>query len=114
MPDRKKGASPAAAAGVSRVLKAAGLHRAIEISKGLETEGYYTSPVGDHVRVEYVPSPFEDDPSKQKARIRRGIAACKVALIEKFDVTEARALLAYPGEMREAPVLEVRSPRWET
>jgi hypothetical protein len=105
-------ASPAAAAGVSRALDRAGLKRAREIQKGVELQGYYASPAGDHVRVEYVPGPLVDEDAAPGVTAD-GLQRCQAALTEKYDVQQSTAMLAYPGEMRAGQVLEVRSSRWE-
>lgn len=103
--------SPAAAAGITRILTDAGLKRARELAKGIEVQGFYASPVGDHVRVEFVPGPFADEADHERI-IVINLATCKAVLKDLYDVTDATAQLAYPGEFRTLPVLEVRSAKW--
>lgn len=102
------GASPAAAAAVSRVLSDSGLKKAVEIQRGVELEGYWAAPSGDHVRVEWAPGPFCDDAAQEDARIKVGLTRCEQALA-KYEVARTTAEVAFPGAWREVEVLEVRS-----
>lgn len=104
-------ASPAAAASVTRILEKAGLKRALEFQPGVELQGFYASPNADHVRVEYVPGPLAEETEHMEI-ILSGLEECEKVLRDKFTVKSAQAELAYPGEFRLLPVLEIRSERW--
>jgi hypothetical protein len=99
--------SPAAAAGVSRVLSAAGIEKAIEIHKGWETAGYAVSPREDCVRVEWVASAWPLAEADELVKIAAGLDRCAAAL-PNYVVERVEREVAYPGEWRQRPVLEVR------
>lgn len=103
--------SPAAAAAVSRALAGAGIKRAMEYRKGIEWEGYWAEPFGDHVRVDYSPE-FTVEPANARPIVEAGLAKCKAAL-GRYDVTEVEADIVYGGNpaMR-LPVLEIRKSEW--
>lgn len=104
--------SPAAAAAVSRALSGAGIKRATEVRKGIELEGYWAEPNGDHVRVDYVPH-YWIEPEDARPFVVEGIAQCKSALRSRYDVTEVERDVIYGGNPAiSLPVLEVRRAAW--
>lgn len=94
--------SPAAAAGVSRVLQAAGLRKSATV-RGIELEGFTVDLHDDHVRVGWVTSATN--------RRETMLDFCDAALIN-YDVTKAIEPVAYPGEWRDEPVLRVSRGSW--
>lgn len=106
--------SPAAAAAVSRLLAGARIRKAVEVRKGWESEGYAVAPRGDHVRVEYVPNVFAVEEG-WRAQIEAGLAECFSVLHRShYEVRQVEAEVAFPGEFKTMPVLEVRRESWTT
>lgn len=103
--------SPAAAAGVSRVLAGAGIPKAREISKGCETEGYATELRPDCVEVQWVAGLLVPD-DEDRLLIVTGLTRCAAALAGKYMVDRVVRDVAYPGRWLPRQVLEVRSGRW--
>lgn len=105
--------SPAAAAAVSRLLGGANIKRAAEVRKGIEMEGYWAEPAGDHVRVDYVPN-YWVEPEDARPIVVEGVAQCKSVLLRShYDVTEVERDVIYGGNPAiSLPVLEVRRDGW--
>lgn len=106
--------SPAAAAAVSRLLSRSGLKRATEFRKGIEFEGYFAEPRGDHVQVDYTPG-FLIAPEESRAIVIPNLARCKEVLVAAgYTVEETiEENYVYGGnEPLAMPVLEVRKAEW--
>lgn len=100
----EKGASPAAAAAVSRCLSQHCVRRSTEWRKGIEFEGFVAEPMGDHVRVEYSPGPF-----REVDVIEGGLNRCEEVLGSAgYNVVRTRTEVAVPGGWEPREVLEVR------
>lgn len=106
--------SPAAAAAVSRLLREHNVRRASEFRKGIEYEGFWAEPRGDHVRVDYTPD-WDVDPSDAVVRIYGRLDQCRSILLQAgYDVCEViEPKYVYGGNPpMSMPVLEVRNADW--
>jgi len=103
-------ASPAAAAGISRVLAAAGHKRELETTSAIYP-GFYASPEGDHVRVEYsITGGAEGGRDRRRGE---ALADCAQVLARKgYEVETRTEPVAVPGGWERQEVLWVRKESW--